>query len=142
MDSIWSALAVATRVRTRTLDAATGDATEIDGRVKVSVDGDALRFEERCVLTTHEGRTLDTRNTIVWTRRDGAIEVSHERFGPARAVALVRLVPDGDALRSAADHICAGDRYACAVRCNDGAVGVEWTIIGPRKRILVATVYS
>ena len=142
VESIWRALGQVSRFRTRTHDAGSGEDAAIAGPVAVVAECDRLRYDERGVLTTPDGRTLDTRNTIVWTRERAAIAVSHERFGSAHAVALVRLVPDGDALRSEADHICADDRYACAVRMIVGGIEVLWTITGPHKRMTVTTVYS
>jgi hypothetical protein len=142
VESTWRALAQVSRLRTRTHDAISGDAASIVGEVGVIADGDSLRYDERGVLTTPDGRTLETRNTILWMRERDAIAVSHERFGAANAVALVRLVVDGDGLRSESDHNCSDDRYACAVRVIDGGIEVAWTITGPRKRMAVTTVYS
>jgi hypothetical protein len=142
VESIWRALAQVSRLRTRTHDAISGDAASIVGDVAITAAHNTLRYDEGSVLTMPDGRTLETRNTIVWTRERDAIAVSHERFGSANAVALVQLVPDHDGLRSESDHICADDRYACAVRVIDGGIEVAWTISGPRKRMAVTTVYS
>ena len=143
IDGLWSRLARVTRFETRSASEHGGVDASIAGAVQVARDDDRLHFEERGVATLDDGRSLDTRNAITWMRDGDSIDISHERFGSWRTVALVRLCAvDERTLQSEAPHECGKDRYSCIVRLLDDAIEIEWSITGPRKRATLTTVYS
>lgn len=141
MDALLLRLARVTRFRT----VARGDDgdTTIEGDAAVDAAATRIAILERGSLVTLAGSRLDTRNAIIWTRDGDAIGVSHDRFGPDRAVALVRLREVGPGeCASEAPHLCGDDQYACKVRLHDDAIEIVWSIVGPRKRMTLTTIYS
>jgi len=143
LDALWECLALIRRFETRYAREPGGFEAHITGEVAIERERATLCFVERGVATISDGRRLETRNAIAWTREGDAIDLARERFKVFNAVALVRLrAVDATTFESEAAHECADDRYACVVRLRDDAIAIEWTIRGPRKRATVATTYS
>lgn len=78
-----------------------------------------------------------------WSARGHLLRLEHLRLGHNRPVALADLVAVGSGdWRSVTPHLCALDSYHARVSVLDnGGVGLDWTVSGPRKALLIRTRY-
>ena len=93
-----------------------------------------------------EGPLAGTRfsSAYAWHRRpDGALSISHTRFGVDRPVALVDLIEAAPGMwRSARPHLCGEDEYAAELVIAGPVVAVTWTVTGPSTDYVLIAHYS
>lgn len=105
-------------------------------RSKAEVGASATKVANR--------RAHPFRNVYQWTldRADGALSLSHLRYGANQPVLLLRLQWATDATLSAAEpHHCSPDIYDGHLTIGDDSLVLHWTITGPNKDYRIRTNY-
>lgn len=103
-----------------------------------------LVFHERGTWYAASGSAHPFRNVYRWQlrRSEGRLVLEHLRHGVADPVALVEFVRRNQhRLVAAAAHVCSPDTYDAALEVRDGAIVLEWQVVGPRKNYRMSTVY-
>lgn len=136
-------------VRSLRFEARSDTATGWDG---VGVGSVAVTEPATGVMVFHEtgwwtptaspATSFDFRNTYRWTVVGDVVRLEHLRFGAEQPVLLFDITPGEDGRwRDMSPHLCREDCYSASLVADGGPMELEWTIVGPQKRVHIRYVY-